>query len=119
MKRLGMTITHRPRMSFLDRFLPVWIILAMSAGLFLGSTITGLNASLELIEVAGISLPIAIGILVMMYPRLAKVRYDKTRAIVADKRLMTVSVILNWLVGPALMFSLAWLFLPDQPELLN
>ena len=112
-----MTITHRPRMSFLDRFLPVWIILAMAAGLFLGRSIPGLSTALGSIEVGGISLPIAIGLLVMMYPPLAKVRYDKTRAIVADKRLMTVSVILNWLVGPALMFSLAWLFLPDQPEL--
>ena len=68
-------------------------------------------------EVGGISLPIALGLLVMMYPPLAKVRYDKTREITSDKRLMSVSLLLNWLVGPALMFALAWTFLPDEPEL--
>lgn len=105
------------RMSFLDRFLPVWIILAMAFGLLLGRAVPGLSGLLERFEVGGISLPIALGLLVMMYPPLAKVRYDKTREIATDKRLMTVSIILNWIVGPAFMFTLAWLFLPDQPEL--
>ncbi|OIR44699.1 ACR3 family arsenite efflux transporter [Corynebacterium sp. NML120713] len=105
------------RMSFLDRFLPVWIILAMAFGLLLGRAVPGLRSTLERFEVGGISLPIALGLLVMMYPPLAKVRYDKTREIATDKRLMTVSIILNWIVGPAFMFALAWLFLPDQPEL--
>ncbi|MCQ4615865.1 ACR3 family arsenite efflux transporter [Corynebacterium sp. CCUG 18816] len=105
------------RMSFLDRFLPVWIILAMAFGLLLGRAVPGLSSTLERFEVGGISLPIALGLLVMMYPPLAKVRYDKTREIASDKRLMTVSIILNWIVGPAFMFALAWLFLPDQPEL--
>src|SRR5699024_7168694 len=80
MKRLGMTITHRPRMSFLDRFLPVWIILAMVAGLFLGRSIPGLSTALGSLEVGGISLPVAFAIRVKMYPPLATVRYDKTRA---------------------------------------
>ena len=105
------------RMSFLDRFLPVWIILAMAFGLLLGRAVPGLSSTLERFEVGGISLPIALGLLVMMYPPLAKVRYDKTREIATDKQLMTVSTILNWIVGPAFMFALAWLFLPDQPEL--
>ncbi|OIR43095.1 ACR3 family arsenite efflux transporter [Corynebacterium sp. NML130628] len=105
------------RMSFLDRFLPVWIILAMAFGLLLGRVTPGLSSMLERFEVGGISLPIALGLFVMMYPPLAKVRYDKTREIATDKRLMTVSIILNWIVGPAFMFALAWLFLPDQPEL--
>lgn len=105
------------RMSFLDRFLPVWIILAMAFGLLLGRAVPGLSSTLERFEVGRISLPIALGLLVMMYPPLAKVRYDKTREIATDKRLMTVSIILNWIVGPAFMFALAWLFLPDQPEL--
>ena len=105
------------RMSFLDRFLPVWIILAMAFGLLLGRAVPGLSSTLERFEVGGISLPIALGLLVMMYPPLAKVRYDKTREIASDKRLMTVSIILSWIVGPAFMFALAWLFLPDQPEL--
>ena len=112
-----MTVSHRPRMSFLDRFLPVWILLAMAVGLFLGRAFPGISDALGALEVGGISLPIALGLLVMMYPPLAKVRYDKTREIVADKRLMTVSLVLNWLVGPAFMFTLAWIFLPDQPEL--
>ncbi len=104
-------------MSFLDRFLPLWIGLAMGAGLLLGRAVPGLSEWLSSMEVGSISIPIAIGLLVMMYPPLAKVRYDKARGIVADKRLMAVSLILNWLVGPALMFVLAWVFLPDQPEL--
>ncbi|AGF72254.1 ACR3 family arsenite efflux transporter [Corynebacterium halotolerans] len=113
-----MTAPHQPaRMSFLDRWLPAWIILAMALGLFLGRSIPGLGDALGALEVGGISLPIALGLLVMMYPPLAKVRYDKTREITADTRLMSVSLVLNWLVGPALMFALAWLFLPDEPEL--
>lgn len=105
------------RMSFLDRYLAVWIILAMALGLLLGRFIPGLGPFLGSMEVGGISLPIALGLLVMMYPPLAKVRYDKTRQITSDKRLMSVSLVLNWIVGPALMFALAWLFLPDEPEL--
>lgn len=105
------------RMSFLDRFLGVWILLAMACGSALGRSIPGLGEFLGSMEIGGISIPIAVGLLVMMYPPLAKVRYDKTREIAADKRLMTVSLLLNWIVGPAVMFALAWIFLPDQPEL--
>ncbi|WP_407923925.1 ACR3 family arsenite efflux transporter [Corynebacterium comes] len=104
-------------MSFLDKYLAVWIILAMALGLLLGRSIPGFGDALGAMEVGGISLPIAFGLLVMMYPPLAKVRYDKAAEIAADKRLMTVSLLLNWIVGPALMFALAWIFLPDQPEL--
>jgi ACR3 family arsenite transporter len=103
--------------SFLDKYIPIWIILAMALGLLLGRGIPGLAPFLGSMEVGGISLPIALGLLVMMYPPLAKVRYDKTKEIAADKRLMSVSLILNWIVGPALMFALAWTFLPDEPEL--
>ncbi len=112
-----MTAPHRPRMSFLDTYLPVWIILAMAGGLLIGRGIPGISDALGALEVGGISLPIALGLLVMMYPPLAKVRYDKTREITADKRLMGVSLVLNWLVGPAFMFTLAWTFLPDEPAL--
>ncbi|WP_172768611.1 ACR3 family arsenite efflux transporter [Corynebacterium glutamicum] len=105
------------RISFLDKYIPLWIILAMAIGLFLGRSVSGLSGFLGTMEVGGISLPIALGLLVMMYPPLAKVRYDKTKQIATDKHLMGVSLILNWVVGPALMFALAWLFLPDQPEL--
>ncbi|AJE31945.1 arsenical-resistance protein [Corynebacterium humireducens NBRC 106098 = DSM 45392] len=104
-------------MSFLDRWLPAWILLAMAAGLLLGRTVPGLPDLLGTMEIGQISLPIALGLLVMMYPPLAKVRYDKTAEITADRRLMTASLLLNWVIGPAFMFALAWIFLPDQPEL--
>ena len=103
-------------MSFLDRWLPLWILLAMALGLALGALVPGLDTALESVQVAGVSVPIALGLLVMMYPVLAKVRYDETRRITADRRLMALSVVLNWIVGPALMFALAWLLLPDLPE---
>src|SRR5699024_1564617 len=102
--------------SFLDRWLPVWILTAMAAGLLLGRFIPGLNTALEAEKIGCVSLPIAIGLLVMMYPLLAKVRYDETRRIGADKRLMISSLVLSWLIGPALMFALAWIFLADLPE---
>lgn len=106
-----------PSLSLLDRLLPVWIIVAMAVGLALGKLAPGLGDVLASMEVGGISIPIAIGLLVMMYPPLAKVRYDKAHKIATDKRLMAVSLTLNWLIGPAFMFALAWIFLPDQPEL--
>ncbi|WP_408932952.1 ACR3 family arsenite efflux transporter [Corynebacterium marquesiae] len=112
-----MAVTQRPKLSFLDRFLPVWIIMAMAVGLLIGHFLPGIGEALSALEVGGISLPIALGLLVMMYPPLAKVRYEKTRDIATDGRLMVVSIVLNWLVGPALMFTLAWIFLADQPEL--
>ncbi len=105
------------RMSFLDRYLGLWILLAMVAGLLIGRLVPGIGPALGGMEVGGISIPIALGLLVMMYPPLAKVRYDKTKEIAADKRLMLVSLVLNWLIGPALMFTLAWTFLSDEPEL--
>ncbi|MEU5095943.1 ACR3 family arsenite efflux transporter [Streptomyces sp. NPDC020996] len=104
------------RLSTLDRFLAVWILAAMAAGLGLGRAIPGLNDALAKVEIGGISLPIALGLLVMMYPVLAKVRYDKLDAVTGDRRLMVPSLVVNWLVGPAVMFALAWIFLPDLPE---
>ncbi len=103
-------------LSTLDRFLPLWIGLAMVAGLLLGRTVPGLDDVLSAVEIDGISLPIAIGLLVMMYPVLAKVRYDKLDSVTSDRRMLVASLVLNWLVGPALMFALAWLLLPDLPE---
>ncbi|WP_446664953.1 ACR3 family arsenite efflux transporter [Flexivirga sp. B27] len=103
------------RLSTLDTFLPVWIGAAMVAGLLLGRVIPGLGSALGAVEVQGISLPIALGLLVMMYPVLAKVRYDRLHTVTADRRLMVTSLVLNWVLGPLLMFALAWLFLPDLP----
>ncbi len=88
----------------------------MAAGLALGRFVPQVADLLDALEVGGISLPIALGLLVMMYPVLAKVRYDKVASVAGDKRLLVSSLVLNWLVGPALMFALAWLFLPDLPE---
>ena len=99
----------------LDRFLPVWIGAAMAAGLLLGRLVPGLNSALNRVAVHGTSLPIALGLLLMMYPVLAKVRYSEIGRITADRRMMTVSLLLNWVIGPAVMFALAWLLLPDQP----
>ncbi len=104
------------RLSTLDRFLPVWIIAAMAVGLLLGNLIPGLNTALEAVTIGQVSLPIAVGLLVMMYPVLAKVRYDQTRRVIGDRRLMIASLILNWLLAPAFMFALAWIFLPDLPD---
>ncbi|GEP33609.1 arsenical-resistance protein [Nocardioides szechwanensis] len=104
------------RLSTLDRFLPVWIGVAMAVGLVLGRTVDGLDDALSAVEIGSVSLPIAIGLLVMMYPVLAKVRYDELGHVTADKRLLVASIGLNWVLGPALMFALAWLLLPDLPE---
>ncbi|SEK32721.1 ACR3 family arsenite efflux transporter [Nonomuraea pusilla] len=103
-------------LSTLDRFLPVWIIAAMAAGLLLGRLVPGLNTALEAVKVGEISLPIALGLLLMMYPVLAKVRYDRLGAVTGDRRLLLSSLVLNWVLGPAVMFALAWILLPDLPE---
>ncbi|MFW6692688.1 ACR3 family arsenite efflux transporter [Streptomyces sp. MAR4 CNX-425] len=104
------------RLSTLDRFLAVWILLAMAAGLGLGRAVPGLDDALAKVEIGGISLPIALGLLIMMYPVLAKVRYDRLDAVTGDRRLVVSSLVVNWLAGPAVMFALAWIFLPDLPE---
>ncbi|MFE6196025.1 ACR3 family arsenite efflux transporter [Streptomyces sp. NPDC057838] len=104
------------KLSTLDRYLAVWILLAMAVGLGLGRVVPGLNDALARIELGGISLPIALGLLVMMYPVLAKVRYDTLDRVTGDRRLLISSLVVNWVVGPAVMFALAWIFLPDLPE---
>lgn len=104
------------KLSTLDRFLPVWIIGAMGLGLLLGSVIPGINSALEAVKVGEVSLPIAIGLLAMMYPVLAKVRYDQVHRVVGDRKLMITSLTLNWILAPAFMFTLAWIFIPDLPD---
>jgi ACR3 family arsenite transporter len=103
------------RLSTLNRFLPLWIGAAMVAGLALGRLIPDLNDWLDTVKIGSVSLPIAIGLLAMMYPVLAKVRYSQIGEVATDRKLMGTSLVLNWLVGPALMFVLAWLMLPDLP----
>ena len=104
------------KLSTLDRFLPVWIGVAMLVGLLLGRGVPGLESALQAVQVDGISLPIAVGLLVMMYPVLAKVRYDRLDSVTGDRRLLVSSLLMNWVLGPALMFALAWIFLPDLPQ---
>lgn len=104
------------KLSTLDRFLSLWIGLAMVAGLLLGRMIPGLNEDLDKVKVGTTSLPIAIGLLGMMYPVLARVRYDRLQDVTSDRPMVASSLVLNWIVGPALMFTLAWVFLPDLPE---
>jgi ACR3 family arsenite transporter len=107
------------RLSTLDRFLPLWIGLAMAAGLGLGRLIPSLNDGLDRLQVGTVSLPIALGLLLMMYPVLAKVRYEelghRRHDGLSNRLFFGWSLFLSWVVGPALMFALAWLFLADQP----
>jgi ACR3 family arsenite transporter len=103
------------RLSLLDRFLPVWIGLAMVTGIVLGRVFTGLDDTLDAVKIDTVSLPIAIGLLAMMYPVLAKVKYRSIGSVI-DRRSLVMSLVLNWVIGPLLMFTLAWLLLPDLPE---
>ena len=107
------------RLSTLDRLLPFWILAAMALGLGLGRVWPGLGAALDTVQLAGVSVPIAIGLLWMMYPVLAKVRYESIGKHASDTRLLGTSLVLNWVVGPVVMFGLAWVFLPDLPEYRN
>ena len=104
------------RLSLLDRLLPVWIFVAMAAGIALGKLFPALAPALDSAKLDTVSLPIAIGLLWMMYPVLAKVKYGKIPAIVSNWKMSGTSLFLNWIVGPALMFALAWVLLPDHPE---
>jgi ACR3 family arsenite transporter len=107
------------RLSFLDRFLPAWILGAMALGLAVGRSWPGLAPALDRVQVAGVSVPIAIGLLWMMYPVLAKVRYETIGRHTRDTRFLGTSLVLNWVVGPVVMFVLAWVFLPDLPAYRN
>ena len=102
-------------LSLLDKLLPLWIFAAMAIGVVLGYTIPQIGHSINSLKFTSVSLPIAIGLIWMMYPPLAAVNYRKIGRVVTEKKTISLSLVLNWTVGPFLMFGLAWIFLPDLP----
>ncbi len=104
------------KLSWISRYLTAWILIAMAGGIILGIAFPGLPALLDSVQIENVSLPIAIGLIWMMYPPLAGVKYEELSKMRPQGKALSASIIQNWIIGPVLMFALAWIFLPDLPH---
>lgn len=106
----------QPKLKFLDRYLTLWIFMAMAIGVSIGNLFPQVPTTLESLSVGSTNIPLAIGLILMMFPPLAKVDYSLIPRIFKDKRAISISLLLNWIIGPSLMFLLAIVFLPNEPD---